>query len=154
VPLTRAQVPPVDRLTLEAPTGEVVRAITSVGGSLWIRATGDSMRPTIHAGTRVRLVPIPGRALRKGEVVLATLLDGRTVLHRIRAVRNAHVVLRGDACVMDDAPAPFENVIALADVTWAGNRSREVPRRDRALISVRLRRIVWTLRRTLALLRS
>lgn len=154
MPLTRAPAPPVDRLTLEAPTGEVVRAITSVGASLWIRATGDSMHPTIRAGTRVRLVPVPRRALRRGEVVLATLLDGRTVLHRIRAIRNAQVVLRGDACIMDDAPTPFENVIALADLTWSRNRSRGIPRWDHALFTVRLRRIVWKLRRTFAMRRA
>jgi hypothetical protein len=127
-----------------------VREIMSVGAPVWIRATGVSMMPAIRPGTKVRLVPAGVHGVQRGDVLLAVLPDGRAVLHRVRAVSDESITLRGDACVMEDPPIVKRNVVARADMLWHGQEAQPIARRVHGSISLRARRFLWTLRRRLA----
>lgn len=120
--------PPATALPVAVPLHEAVRTLVDAGAPVWIRATGTSMRPAIAPGARVRLVPVPPRTLRWGEIVLAELPSGATVLHRVRRERGGVVRLRGDNTTGADAPVPRARVVALADAIERGGRVRRVRR--------------------------
>ena len=122
----RVEPPPAEALPVSAPLHEAVRTLVEAGAPVWIRATGESMRPAIVPGTRVRLVPLPARTLLRGEVVLAALPSGATVLHRVRRERHGVVHLRGDNTAAPDVPVSRERVVALADALENGGRVRPV----------------------------
>lgn len=50
-------------------------------------AHGNSMEPLIHDGQRVTLLPLSGKKLAKGDIVLAKV-KGRYYLHMITAVKD------------------------------------------------------------------
>ena len=59
---------------------------------------GDSMRPLIRRGRDpVTIVPL-SRELKKGDVVLFTLRDGRYVVHRVWKLKPGWVRTFGDNC--------------------------------------------------------
>ena len=57
------------------------------GESVEVRPTGNSMTPIIKSRDLVRLAPVDGAAVGKGDVVLAKV-GGRYYLHRVSAVRG------------------------------------------------------------------
>ena len=136
--------PPPRAITLDEPLHALVRDVTAHGGALWVRATGDSMRPTIAPGTRVRLAPIQSTSpLSVGVVVLARLPNGASVLHRIVALDGSRVVLRGDGMPTADPPVSRTDVVAVADLLEVGGAVREVGRRRRGSV----RGVRWALAR-------
>jgi hypothetical protein len=124
---------------------EVVRAATSVGASLWIRIRGGSMVPAIPADGEVRLVARAARQIRIGDVVLARAAGGQPVLHRVRAISDDFVQLKGDNLTAADDPLPVSDVIAIADAVRAGDRVAPIPPATRALRGRlwRALRLVW-----------
>lgn len=89
------------------------------------------MSPAIPAGAAVRLAPLPDRELEPGEVVLATLPDGRAVVHRVLQERNRAVRLRGDNNLTEDPLTLRENVVALVEAIDLGDGPMPVSRRAR-----------------------
>ena len=73
---------------------EVVRLLEE-GERVKLRVKGDSMLPFI-VGDRDSVVLCKTELLRKGDIALAHLADGRYVLHRILAVAGKRVTLMGD----------------------------------------------------------
>ncbi|HVE77908.1 MAG TPA: nucleotidyltransferase family protein [Gemmatimonadaceae bacterium] len=113
----------------------LVEAVVAAGGQLWVPASGGSMHPTIPAGARVRLGPLPARRLGPRDVVLARLRDGAVVLHRVRADRGDEIVLRGDANLREDPATPRAAILALADTVAVGGQLRAIGRwPDHALL--------------------
>lgn len=75
---------------------------------------GDSMRPLIRRGCDpVTIVPLR-RPLRRGDVVLFTLGDGRYIVHRVRGLKEGRVQTLGDNCWNPDAWFPEEQVLGQA----------------------------------------
>ena len=75
---------------------------------------GDSMRPLIRRGRDpVTIVPVGG-ALKKGDVALFTLGDGRYVVHRIWKLRGGFVRTLGDNCACPEPWFPREQVLGVA----------------------------------------
>lgn len=67
---------------------------------------GESMRPLIRKGRDpVTIVPVRGE-LKKGDVVLFTLGDGRYVVHRVWRLREGLARTLGDNCVNPGAMVP------------------------------------------------
>lgn len=98
----------------------VLREVIAERGSIWVRAVGQSMRPTIHDDDRVLLSRI-SEVCRPGDVV-AVDRGEFLVLHRVIAVRDGLVRTRGDACLSDDAAVPLERVVARALAMQRGER--------------------------------
>lgn len=141
---TRDAAPPARAIALDEPLHALVRDVTAHGGALWVRATGNSMRPTIAPGTRVRLAPIATvDALEIGTVVLARLPNGVTVLHRVVARDGERVALRGDNMRTADPWTSRADVLAVADLLEIDGEVRPVGRNRRAA----LRRARWVLGR-------
>lgn len=65
-------------------------------GSAVLSVTGNSMRPMLHYGDAVRLVP-PERPVRRGDVILYRRKNGRYVLHRVVRTGKTSCVCCGDA---------------------------------------------------------
>lgn len=61
------------------------------GRQTWIRPRGNSMRPKVLSGARVRVAPISDpSSLTRGEIVLVKV-NGNVYLHLVSAVDNARV---------------------------------------------------------------
>lgn len=136
--------PPARALALDEPLHALVREVTAHGGALWVRATGNSMRPAIAPGTRVRLAPVSTPdALEVGAVVLARLPSGVTVLHRIVARDGTRVSLRGDNMPVADPWTSCGDVLAVADLLEIDGELRPVGRTRRGAV----RRARWALGR-------
>ena len=72
---------------------------------------GDSMRPLIRRGRDpVTIVPL-SRELKKGDVVLFTLRDGRYVVHRVWKLKPGWVRTFGDNCWNPEPWFPEELVL-------------------------------------------
>ena len=72
---------------------------------------GESMRPLIRKGRDpVTIVPVRGE-LKKGDVVLFTLGDGRYVVHRVWRLREGLVRTLGDNCVNPEPWFPRTQVL-------------------------------------------
>lgn len=99
------------------PAGDVVALVRDLlardGEVRWV-ARGRSMRGSVPDGAAVRLVPPPPGGPAPGDVAMAVLPDGRLVLHRVVAVGDGTVRLRGDACRRADPPVPVAAVVAVA----------------------------------------
>ncbi len=82
----------------------------SAGARLdWIPVRGDSMWPTLLTGDEaetLRLTSAPA----PGEVVVARIA-GQLVIHRVRAVRDGWLELKGDNCQDADPPVPLAEVV-------------------------------------------
>lgn len=116
-------------------------------GTMWVRATGDSMQPSIPSGALVRLRATAPVTVQSGDVVLARLPDGRVVLHRVVALDAKVMRLRGDGNIGSDPVVPRDAVVAIADMAMLGGRSLHVGRRARVSVGVALRRAWVTARR-------
>lgn len=133
---------PPRALAIDEPLHRLARDVIAHGGALWIRATGDSMRPAIAPGARVRLVaPDAAASVCPGTVVLARLPTGVTVLHRVISVDGDHVVLAGDNMPAADPPTGLAEIAAIADLVDHGGRVRPVGTRRRGTVR-RARRAV------------
>lgn len=72
---------------------------------------GESMRPLIRRGRDpVTIVPLQ-RPLRRGDVVLFTLGDGRYVVHRLWKIQGDRVQTLGDHCANPEPWFPREQVL-------------------------------------------
>lgn len=80
---------------------EVVAGALAQGEAVRLRVQGASMRPWLREGDPVRIRPVAGRPVRRGDVVLFRRARDRPILHRVIRVRreeNAVVYdCRGDA---------------------------------------------------------
>lgn len=67
-------------------------AITELkaGREAVVRPRGSSMRPKVESGARVRLAPLDGRPLRRGDIVLARV-RGTVYLHLVSALEGERV---------------------------------------------------------------
>lgn len=83
--------------------------------AFWMVVDGSSMSPTIPPGTPIRFSAPGCREFRVGDVVLARLVTGRCVVHRIVRVSQGEILLRGDANETVDPPITGDCIIALAD---------------------------------------
>ena len=72
---------------------------------------GESMRPLIRKGRDpVTIVPVQGE-LKRGDVVLFTLGDGRYVVHRVWKLREDSVRTLGDNCLNPEPWFPRTQVL-------------------------------------------
>ncbi|MBZ4397483.1 S24/S26 family peptidase [Myxococcus sp. MISCRS1] len=118
----------------------------------WIPVRGDSMWPSLRDGDVAGVEPL-SREPRPGEVVLARF-DDALVLHRVCAVREGVLSLRGDNAAGEDPPIAASRILGCVarvrrrgvelDSAWDGGPSRLG--RLRALVRGRVAR--WLGRRS------
>ena len=118
---------------------DVVRAVLDAGFPVWLVARGGSMAPTIPSGAQVLVMPrAAAAALHEGDVVLAAPVRGTPVIHRVHRVAGGHLVLRGDAMEVDDAPINASSVVGVVthrrDHGKAKALGRRRPRRWRFVV--------------------
>lgn len=113
---------------------------------------GDSMRPLIRRGRDpVTIVPLQ-RPLKKGDVVLFTLGDGRFVVHRVWRLRDGLVRTLGDHCQNPEPWFPQGQVLGQVIRFQRGGRAHRLDTPlARALgrgwmAALPLRRGLWRLR--------
>lgn len=75
----------------------VLRDTLSRGESVLFRVRGVSMLPWLREGQKVRVTPLGGRPLRRGDIVLFWRGENEPILHRVAAVREDSVDCRGDS---------------------------------------------------------
>ena len=99
-------------------------------GRAEMRAHGNSMRPTIDAGTTLELVPKTPRPQLFD--VVCVVWDGATVIHRIIGVGRAaggeyEVLVAGDQNPGPDGWAPYADIVARVARIDDGAGFRSVP---------------------------
>lgn len=83
---------------------------------------GVSMRPLLRAHRdRVIIRPLGDRRLRRGELPLYRLPNGKYVLHRVIAVKQDHYIIRGDNTYLNEK-VPDEWVLGVMTEIYRGNR--------------------------------
>jgi hypothetical protein len=127
----------VDRQTLI----NTVEMAVAMGSGIWIRVKGNSMAPAIPRGCDVRLVPSDASGIEKGSVVFAVSSKGTPILHRVKAIRAGHVILKGDNLILSDAPVPISGVLAFANAVRI--RGEDIPLERRPRYSWRLFAARW-----------
>ena len=102
----------MDKLTVENAIflPHVVQLIQE-GHTATMMARGNSMRPFIEDG-RDKLVFGQVDHLSVGDVILAEVTEGHFVCHRIEALKDGEVTMRGDGNVNGTEMFPKENVRA------------------------------------------
>jgi hypothetical protein len=83
------------------------------GGTIEVPLVGDSMRPLLRDGDRVRVRALVAGEPARGQLVLH-VQRGRFVLHRVLRVNETRVKTRGDACWSADAPVERVAVLGVA----------------------------------------
>lgn len=98
----------------------------AIGEKVIIRAKGESMRPFIRNGCDKIVLEKPGEeGLKKGNIVLARVSDGRFVIHRIEKVEKNSLVLRGDGNLAIREVCRLQDVIALATTVVRNDKAIE-----------------------------
>lgn len=102
------------RADLVAP---LVRGLFSDGASPEIPVRGNSMRPILRDGDRVRLAPVNAAGARMGDIVLRVEPSG-PVIHRVVgwwASRNGwRLLTKGDGTCRLDPPVPTDRLVGRA----------------------------------------
>ena len=107
----------------------LVRETVSAGGSAWIHVRGASMLPAIPRGSEIRVDPLPAGGARRGDVVLASAMNGSPVAHRVWAALGERVWLKGDFRVTPDSPIRRADIIGLVSMVSSDGAVVAIPRR-------------------------
>lgn len=132
------------------------------GSTLRFRARGQSMRPFLHDGDVLTIVPVPPARIRLGDVVFYPSESGHPNAHRVRAVERRAgmppvLLIRGDA--RDDAPERVPHGAVAGRVTHRQRAGRTArvdvwTARWRALLWLAARPRLRALRARLSALRA
>lgn len=107
---------------------ELARTVVGSGATMWLRARGRSMGPTIPDGAMVLVAPLD-RPLEKGDVVLAAFPTGKAVMHRVHELRGESVLLQGDAMITADRPIERSAIVGRVELVRLYDHTRP-PRRS------------------------
>ncbi len=92
-------------------SSELLRA----GNTIRFTAKGTSMHPLIRDGDIVLIIPLKDEQIRKGDVVLFTIGDGRVLLHRVveirRSRRDEECLIQGDHSIHSDGYIPTSKIL-------------------------------------------
>lgn len=66
------------------------------------RLEGNSMRPYLVGGRDKAIVESPAENVRKGDVVVARLCSGETIMHRVVKIKGTNVTLLGDGNIKQE----------------------------------------------------
>jgi hypothetical protein len=110
--------PAVRDAPLDDGLGEALVCLVQEGlrhhGRLCLRLQGESMWPTIPAGSLVEVEPVSTHDIKLGDVVVWQR-DGKLVAHRVvqrmRAEPGVCLITKGDNCSSSDRGLPMEAVL-------------------------------------------
>jgi len=104
-----------------------IKGEINAGNSVRIPVKGNSMLPLIHPETdEIELSPLDKRSLRKGNIVLALLEDGRYLVHRIEKVKDGEVFIRGDGNASARETCTVDHVFAqVTGIFRKGKKSKK-----------------------------
>lgn len=135
---------PERTLRLELPaSASLLRDVVSGGASALVVARGASMSPSIRSGARVRVAPFGAEGPRPGDVAVVETVPGEIVMHRIVALDDATVRLRGDNMAVADHPIDRSRLIGMATHVETANGARRIPRK----VPGPVRRRLWSAQR-------
>jgi len=128
---------PADTVSLgSVSTEQALTTRLSESGCAWIAPGDSSMEPAVPSFARARIVPLGGRALRGGDVVLAQLPQGGCVLRRAANISADGVRLRADAGARREMVVPLGNVLGVCDQVDIGGRMIRIEERPHHIASL------------------
>jgi rhamnosyl/mannosyltransferase len=95
-----------------------VKLFLDEGKHVLVKVKGSSMRPFLHDGDTVELMPATDGAVRWGAIVLAYRDDYGVVLHRVIKRRNDKIWLRGDAQTKAKEEISLKDVWAYSETAY------------------------------------
>jgi signal peptidase len=90
------------------------------GKEVTIRVKGNSMRPFLKEGDRVKLKPFTIGQLKRGAIVLANL-NGKMVLHRVVQYDQLTIWLAGDQNLVVRELAVYPDLVASVTTLYRGD---------------------------------
>ena len=109
--------PSIDDRTLSISSSALTLLLCDVfarGKSIRFRARGFSMTPFIRNGDVVTIAPKKERRLGLGDIVAARHpVTGKTVVHRLVAIRSGGFMLQGDNSITSDGWVSEENILGV-----------------------------------------
>jgi len=119
---------------------ELMKLLTDIqkkNGSIRFTAEGTSMTPAIRHGDRITVSPVPGRQLRRGDIILFRKGDDRQiVVHRVISVKGEKLLPRGDNAEEDDGWISSDMIHGLVTgVERNGRRLRQLKTSGSALLN-------------------
>lgn len=90
------------------------------------RLVGNSMRPYLVGGRDKAIVESPAENVRKGDVVVARLCSGETIMHRVVKIEGTNVTLLGDGNIKPEHCNTTDKVKPLASSARDAARLRVV----------------------------
>ncbi len=75
---------------------DILIEVLNSGGTVKIKAEGNSMYPTIREKSDVLTLVKPPKNIRVNSIALFVRKNGKAVLHRVIKLQDDYVVLRGD----------------------------------------------------------
>ncbi len=128
----------IDRFSIPGDDfGELVRFAIEKGASVKFKVTGKSMRPNIHSGDVVTIVPFLDRKPEIGDVVAFSKSGTRNIIvHRIVTKRGNTFLLKGDYLFKSDGFVEQENIEGLVNLIERDNQKVATgSKRKKALLS-------------------
>ncbi len=124
----------------------LLRDLAVAGRSAELPVRGNSMRPLLRDGDRVRVIPVTATSVRVGEVVVSAEANG-PIIHRVvgwwPSRHGWHILTKGDNATRLDAPLRVDGVIGRAVARVRGSHMRRLDGasmrlcgRSRALVSL------------------
>ncbi len=99
----------------------LVKEVISDDRQVIIKVTGSSMYPFLrNKKDRVLIVPITGKNIRTGDIVLLHLGNGKFVLHRVIKKNNKGFYLAGDAQIISSGPHTYDQSVGIVSKVWRG----------------------------------
>jgi hypothetical protein len=109
-----------------------VRDGLAAGHDLFTLVTSESMSPLIRSGDRVRVGKAERHALRPGDIVLVTSLDGSLITHRYigSACVGGEILLhtKGDRSLAVDPPRPAAGLVGRVEAILRGEKALDIGR--------------------------
>lgn len=122
---------------------DVLRA----GSSIRLKARGVSMLPTLWPGDVLSIVPLDGKPIRAGDIVLI-LRGSRAIVHRVRnrieSVEGPRWITRGDAVLQSDPPASKSEILGRINGVFRDNQFQTLSNR----VGLATRSLAWMFRRS------
>lgn len=97
---------------------EHVKNMIAQGKSVTIRATGNSMLPTIRHQDRVEISPL--ERVEKYDIVLARLPRGGYVVHRVVRIDGNNITLMGDGNIINTESCKVSDILGVVTMCFRG----------------------------------
>ena len=102
----------------------------------WVSPADGSMEPAIPQYATVRVVPLNGHGVRRGDVVVTRDATGRCAVRRVSSLGPDALRLRPDARAKDEEAAPYGALVGVCDLVDVGGARTPMDDRPNGMMAM------------------